>query len=275
MQKPRLDYDPGLSARQDRFSSIPEMVAQRAFVRAALALRPGERVLEVGCGNGWLACEMARDVGEEGRVVGADISPVMVSMAQALCGREGQGNVEFVTADATDLPFPDGSFDVAAVVQCFCLVADVEAAIAELFRVLRPAGRAIVLDTDWDTLAWNSADPALMNEMASLYTAVYSDSHLPRRLPELLHAAGFQLSDRTEFPIANRTYERESFAAYQIDFTRAVADGIVPAARLDAWVASIEATVQTASYFFRLSRSVFKVEKLADDNSKLMRQHRG
>jgi ubiquinone/menaquinone biosynthesis C-methylase UbiE len=260
MPEPRLDYDLRLAARQDRFSSIPEMVAQRVFVRAALALRPGERVIEIGCGNGWLACEMAAEVGGSGHVVGADISADMVAMANVLVERAGHINVEIVSADATDLPFPDGSFDAAAVVQCFCLVPDVEGAIAELFRVLRPGGRAVILDTDWNTLIWNSADPVLMDRMMSLYTAVYSHPYLPPLLPALLSATGFCLLETAQFPIINRHLEPESFSGHQIGFTKAVGEALVPARTFDEWIRSIETTRNT-SYFFQLVRSLFRVAK--------------
>lgn len=84
-QRPRLDYDHALSIKQRDVAMTPDMVDQRARVRQALQLRPGEHVLEVGCGNGLLATEMVAGVGNMGQVTGADISPAMVSLASELC----------------------------------------------------------------------------------------------------------------------------------------------------------------------------------------------
>jgi arsenite methyltransferase len=58
--------------------------------------------------------------------------------------------------DATALPFPDGAFDAAAAVQVYAYVEDLDMALAELFRVLRPGGRAVVLDTDLDSMVWHA-----------------------------------------------------------------------------------------------------------------------
>ncbi len=245
--------------RQERFANLPEMVAQRQRVRATLALHPGERALEVGCGNGLLTLEMAQDVTYDGHITGVDISPSMVAMAEGLCAPFP--NVSIATADATRLPFEDGHFDVAAVVQCLCLVSDIEAAIAELFRVLRPGGRAVILDTDWDTLAWNSADPALMARMMGLYKSVYRNAGLPRTLSKLLRSAGFDLLSRDHFAILNWRFDPDSFSGHQIEFFRAIGEHAVSAAELDAWVESIHATAEADTYFFSLNRYVFKAAK--------------
>ena len=106
----RLDYDHELSLKQEEVAKSPDMVAQRRRMHAALELRPGERVLEVGCGNGIMALEMAASVAPGGTVTGADISANMVVLARSL--GTSLPNVQFTKADAADLPFPDGSFDV-------------------------------------------------------------------------------------------------------------------------------------------------------------------
>ena len=63
-------------------------------------------------------------------------------------------------ADATRLPFEAGHFDAAVSTQVYEYVPDVDRALADLYRVLRPGGRALILDTDWDSLVWHSSDQA-------------------------------------------------------------------------------------------------------------------
>jgi ubiquinone/menaquinone biosynthesis C-methylase UbiE len=96
-------------------------------MHAALDLKPSEHVLEVGCGNGIMAGEMAASVAPTGTVIGADISAAMVTMARSICA--AHANVEFIEADAVHLPFADGSFDVVTLTQCLCLVPDADAAV--------------------------------------------------------------------------------------------------------------------------------------------------
>ncbi|GIU93744.1 MAG: demethylmenaquinone methyltransferase [Gaiellaceae bacterium] len=99
---------------------------------------PGDRVLDVCCGTGDFAVEAER---RGGRVVGLDFSERMLERA-----RRKSGTIEWVRGDALDLPFADGSFDVATVGFGVRNLASLERGLAELARVLRPGGRVAVLE---------------------------------------------------------------------------------------------------------------------------------
>jgi SAM-dependent methyltransferase len=86
-------------------------------VLAAASLSPGERVADVGCGNGALTIEAARRVGPTGTALGIDISTPMLGLARRRATEAGTGNVEFVEADAQVHPFGGGSLD--AILSCF------------------------------------------------------------------------------------------------------------------------------------------------------------
>jgi arsenite methyltransferase len=256
-----LVYDRELAIKQEQVARSPDMVAQRKRMHAALNLRPGERVLEVGCGNGIMAFEMANPVAPSGTVTGADISTAMVAMARNLCA--ALQNVECVEADAADLPFADGSFDVVTLTQCLCLVSDIEAAIEQIFRVLRIGGRAVILETDWDTLVWNSTEPCLMNKVMGIYKEVYTDARLPRTLSRRLKSAGFDIQGRDQFAMLNWTFEPDSYSGHQIGFTRALADNhhLLSSSELEAWVKSIQKVADADEYFFSLNRYIFSAAK--------------
>ena len=126
------------------------MAGQRRVIRAALGLKPGEDVLDIGSGPGFLASEMSAEVGPGGSVIGVDPSPSMLAIA---CGRPQAADsvpVEFSAGEATALPCAGDSFDAVTSTQVYEYVENVPAALAEAWRVLRPGGGPLVLDTDWD-----------------------------------------------------------------------------------------------------------------------------
>jgi len=102
------------SREQAKAAATREMVAQRRAILDALSLDQGERVLEVGSGNGVLAREMLEIVGASGHVCGIDSSGPMVKLAEQICP-----NGRFIEGDATDLPVEDLSFDAVTRVRFF------------------------------------------------------------------------------------------------------------------------------------------------------------
>jgi SAM-dependent methyltransferase len=185
----------------------------------------------------------------------------MVAMARDLCA--ALVNVEFMQADAADLPYAGGSFDVVTVAQCLCLVADVEAAVGEISRVLKPGGRAVILETDWDTLVWNCTEPRLMDKIMAIYKDVYTDARLPRRLSRLLKRAGLDIRGRDQFAMLNWTFDPDTYSGHQIDFTRGLVENhhVLPAGELEAWLQSIRMAAEADEYFFSLNRYIFSAVK--------------
>lgn len=112
-----------------------------AAVLAAASLSPGERVADVGCGNGAMTIDAARRVGPDGRVLGIDISTPMLGLARRRAKEAGLGNVEFVEADAQVHPFGGGSLDAIFSRFGVMFFDDPEAAFANLASALRPGGR--------------------------------------------------------------------------------------------------------------------------------------
>ncbi|HVY65103.1 MAG TPA: bifunctional demethylmenaquinone methyltransferase/2-methoxy-6-polyprenyl-1,4-benzoquinol methylase UbiE [Gammaproteobacteria bacterium] len=142
----------------------------KRFTLAKTGLRPGQHALDVAAGSGDLAIGMARQVGPTGRVVVTDINAAMLAEGRDRLLNEGiVGNVQYVLADAENLPFPDSSFHCVTIGFGLRNVTDKDAALRSLYRVLKPGGRLLVLEFSH----------AHLGPLAPLYE-LYSFQVLPR-----------------------------------------------------------------------------------------------
>ncbi|HEX2128793.1 MAG TPA: ubiquinone/menaquinone biosynthesis methyltransferase, partial [Solirubrobacterales bacterium] len=117
---------------------------ERAADRADLD--PGDAALDVCCGTGDLAFELAKRVRREGRVIGSDFSERMLDLAREKAADRNVSQVRFEWADALDLPYGDESFDAVTVGFGVRNLADLELGIEEMTRVLKPGGRLVILE---------------------------------------------------------------------------------------------------------------------------------
>jgi SAM-dependent methyltransferase len=118
------------------------MEAERRTARTLLALEPGDRVLDIGCGTGAFARDFAATVGPDGLVVGLDASPAMLARAVR---ETPYPNVAYVRGDAERLPVLPAAFDAVCCFAALHLFADPWTALEEMTRVLARGGRLAIL----------------------------------------------------------------------------------------------------------------------------------
>ena len=107
----------------------------------AAQVRPGQRILDLGSGTGLPALDLARAVGPTGHVTATDLSPAMLAIAERNAREAGLGNIAFRRADGEALPFPDASFDVVTSRLGAMYFVDIQRALGEIRRILKPGGR--------------------------------------------------------------------------------------------------------------------------------------
>jgi arsenite methyltransferase len=257
-----IDFDAAASAVEAAYLTA-DIVEQRRRVCQAVDAEPGSSVLDIGSGPGLLVRDLAAMVGAEGRVCGIDRSEGMIAMAKRRCADLPW--VELEPADAAELPYPDATFDAVVSTQVYEYVADMAAALDELARVLKPGGRAVILDTDYDSLVLSTDDTDRLARILEAWDEHFVHADLPRKLRPLLRAAGLEVRDCAVVPVLNTEYGPESFSyhltALMADFAAGRA-GVTPDEARD-WIRELERLGSEGRYFYSLNRYLFVADKRA------------
>lgn len=255
-----LAFEKAAAVRLETLYRSHDIAAQRDDSLRRLALKPGERVLDIGCGPGFLAAAMAEAVGPAGRVRGIDISADLISRARE---RNDRPWLSYATGDAMRLEESDAAFDVAVAVQVAEYLVDVDAFAAELVRVLRPGGRVLVVTTDWDGVIWHAGDATRMRRVLDAFRPHCVDSRLPRRLLPRLAAAGLAPVRAAGFAIVNTTLDPDAYSTLLIpliaDFV--AARGSLPAGELAAWADDLAELDRAGRYFFLSTRVILELAR--------------
>jgi ubiquinone/menaquinone biosynthesis C-methylase UbiE len=130
-----------------------------------LQLQPGDRVLDVCCGSGASAIPAAIKVGSTGSVLGVDLAESLLDLARQKSHQQGLVNIEFRGGDFTSLDLPSESFDAIVCVFGIFFIPDMEAAVAELWRMLRPGGKLAI--TSWGARVFEPANQTFWNAIKS------------------------------------------------------------------------------------------------------------
>ena len=257
----KFTFDGAAARRIEQIYLTPDIVEQRRATRALLHLRPGETVLDVGCGPGYLLAEMADEVGDSGKLSGIDSGADMIVVARQRCA--GKSTIALQVADALALPFAAAAFDVVVSTQVYEYIADIAGALREAARVLRPGGRLLIVATDWESSVWNNSDEARMARVLEAWREHGADSRLPRSLPKRLREAGLLL-DRVEvILIINIEYDPNTYSYSMISVMAKFGVGRqnLSTAELRIWADDLKAYGERGEYFFSVNRYAFIARK--------------
>ncbi len=254
-------YDDKAAQHIERSYQTPDIVRQRLAVLSTLALQLGESVLDAGCGTGLLLEMLAESVGEGGIAQGVDYSNDMLAVARDRCGDLPQ--VSLTQGSVEQLDFDHQSFDAVACTQVFLYVDGLKKALSELARVLKPGGRLVIVETDWDGAILNSSDAAMTRKIFDAWDEAVSSPNLPRRLKPMLAAAGLSRIRVEAVPIINTQYSEIEFARSMVgNFADiAVEREAITAAQATAWREDLQSLADRGEFFFAVNRFIVSAIK--------------
>jgi ubiquinone/menaquinone biosynthesis C-methylase UbiE len=258
-----LAFTGDMARLQQAIAESHDLVVRRGTVLAALNLRTGERLLELGCGGGYFAREAAQCVGPTGKVCAIDISTDQIAAAQDRCAEFDW--VECRTADISAPPYGDAEFDAIFAVQALEYLGDLDVALRHIHRMLCQGGRVVVVATDWSSAVWHSEDAQRMRRVLTAWTPHVPCSNLPSILAARLRQAGLQPLRQIAIPILNTSYNPSTISYWVAQVIRpfVVNHGSVTDEEAAGWLDEFIKLEESGAYFFSITPILTEAVKVS------------
>jgi len=190
----------------------PSVKACKQLAIEALAPQAGEHILDVGCGLGHITIEVARLVGGAGRVTAIDISEIMIREVRKRLSDDYGERVEFRVEDAHRMSLENHTFDGCLVINTLMHCGKPAKVLSEVKRVLKPHGRLVVLEPDWQTLVVSTGNRLADDIAVDAIRQCLTNSRIGHHLPSVMRAVGFRDVLLSSGTITTRDYTRADHA---------------------------------------------------------------
>ncbi len=263
--KPRRAAD--MTSLGGRFANVDATADPSGFVRylddtarrflerkrasyALLELKPGDAVLDVGCGPGSDLFELEAIVGPTGRAVGIDSSTTMIDEVRRRAASTGS-RAELELASVESLPFANGTFDAVRTERLLMHVADAARAVRELARVTKPGGRVVAIEPDHQMTALDAADGEVCDRVFRGLHMSLASPRIGRQLRALFLDAGLVDVDARVVPLVITSWaDFRAIAGFGDDLqANAIARGLATPEQARALVSNFEARDRDGRFF--------------------------
>jgi ubiquinone/menaquinone biosynthesis C-methylase UbiE len=243
-------------------AELVKNLKQRTY--ALMSVKQGDAVLDLGCGPGIDTIELARMVGEDGRVIGVDNDEKMVRQADEYARNEGLGaRIIHQIGDVNKLSFDDGTFASCRAERLFQVLPasyDKTGVLDEMIRVTKKGGTIVLADTDWATVSVDFDDMHLERKLMSFFTeSMRPNGYAGRQLSGMLkqsHLADIQVE---LFPFLYTDFSQTPFGDW---LTREVLKaGIASQEEMTRWAETLAGLTETGRFYCTVNMIVVSGRK--------------
>lgn len=248
-----IEFDAEIAKILENAYQGRDFVRRRHAVLECLEPEHGDTIADIGCGNGMLTQELARAVGNNGKIIGIEPSVDMRKLAIERC--RDFPNVEFLDGVANLLPLEDGTIDKAVSLQVFEYLKHLPGAVSEAHRVLKPGGRLVVGDFEFDTWSWYSADPVRMDAMMEAWDKHLVERRVPAILGDILDNNGFVLEQVKAVPFNDTKMAPDGLAFMMLHLMEsyAINNELIEDSVANAWAEEQKELAANGQFFFSIT----------------------
>ena len=219
---------------------------EQARLLEPAGLAKGQRVLDLGCGPGFLSLAVGDIVGSSGAVHGVDINARFVADARARATDRAAAHVTFHHVEGAALPFADASHERVIAKNVLEYVPDLAATLAEATRVLAPGGKLHAIDSDWGFVIVEPWGKPTVDRFFAAASPAFREPYIGRKLPAAFHAAGLVDIDVRIVPIVDRSGGLLSVLRNMRSYIRTFRT--LPDDEVDALIAAAERGISDGTY---------------------------
>ena len=244
-----VDFDSDLGKLQRLMAESIAGTTRRNEILNEMQIRPGEVIIDIGCGAGHLLPHLAKAVGNSGTVYGLDPSKAQLDQANQRCSEFD--SVKLIERGADDSQLPSDCCDLATSTQALEYIPDVDSALDEITRVLKPGGAFVNVSILWDHFKFYGAEEKLNEKVHDAFKAHCSHQMLPMELPGKLERRGYKnIKDKSlAFVITRRDGNSPAKYTEAVMANFALTQGMSEE-EISDWKSQLEVAEQQGSFGF-------------------------